>query len=128
MVELTIIAGCNGAGKSTFAATFLPNEQNSFDYDRVFLENYNQLPDSELREQIARNQTTELFEHSINDALKNRTSFCYETNFDTNPIHWAQKFKEKDFQLNLIFFCIETQGIAYKLERNLKVILLTMKP
>ncbi len=49
MPDLIIIAGCNGAGKSTFALSFLPEGMTSFDYDRLFLENYNSLPDSELR-------------------------------------------------------------------------------
>ncbi|MCQ2960219.1 MAG: hypothetical protein MJ198_08540 [Bacteroidales bacterium] len=47
MPELTIIAGCNGAGKSTFAQSFLPGNETSFDYDRIFIEIYNSLPDSE---------------------------------------------------------------------------------
>ena len=68
MPDLTIIAGCNGAGKSAFATSFLPEGLTSFDYDRVFLEIYNSLPDSELREQFAKNQTTEDFELSIEKA------------------------------------------------------------
>lgn len=56
MPDLIAIAGCNGAGKSTFASTFLPEGLTSFDYDRLFLEYYNSMPDSELQEQIARNQ------------------------------------------------------------------------
>ncbi|MCA1758239.1 MAG: hypothetical protein LC658_00580 [Bacteroidales bacterium] len=36
MPDLIIIAGCNGAGKSTFASSFLPEGLTSFDYDRVF--------------------------------------------------------------------------------------------
>ena len=36
MPDLIIIAGCNGAGKSTFAPSFLPEGLTSFDYDRVF--------------------------------------------------------------------------------------------
>ena len=39
MPDLIIIAGCNGAGKSTFASSFLPEGLTSFDYDRLFLEN-----------------------------------------------------------------------------------------
>jgi predicted ABC-type ATPase len=62
MPDLIIIAGCNGAGKSTFSSSFLPEGLTSFDYDRLFLENYNSLPDSELRETFARNQTTKDFE------------------------------------------------------------------
>ena len=112
MPDLVIIAGCNGAGKSTFASSFLPEGLSSFDYDRVFLENYYSLPDSELREQFAKNQTTKDFERSVNIALLNNTDFCYETNFDTHPTFWAQKFKDKGYQLNLIFFCLDNQKIA----------------
>ena len=41
MPKLIIIAGCNGAGKSTFAASFLPDGLISFDYDKLYLEYYN---------------------------------------------------------------------------------------
>lgn len=65
MPKLIIIAGCNGAGKSTFASTFLPDGLTSFDYDKLLSENYNDLPDNELREEIAINQTTGNFEAAI---------------------------------------------------------------
>jgi predicted ABC-type ATPase len=112
MPDLIIIAGCNGAGKSTFSSSFLPEGLTSFDYDRLFLENYNSLSDSELREVFARNQTTKDFESSIDKALLNKADFCYETNFDSHPLHWAQKFKENGYQINLIFFCLDNQEIA----------------
>jgi predicted ABC-type ATPase len=112
MPDLVVIAGCNGAGKSTFASSFLPEGLTSFDYDRLLLETYNSLPDTELREEIAKNETTEAFEHAVEKALLNKNDFCYETNFDANPIFWAQKFKEQGYQLNLIFFCLDNQGIA----------------
>lgn len=112
MANLIIIAGCNGAGKSTFASSFLPEGLSSFDYDRVFLENYNSLPDSELREQFAKNQTTEDFERSICKALLNNSDFCYETNFDSHPTFWAKKFRDKRYVINLIFFCLDNQQIA----------------
>lgn len=112
MPDLIIIAGCNGAGKSTFASSFLPEGLSSFDYDRVFIENYNSLPDSELRDEIARNQTIKEFETSIERALNTKSNFCYETNFDTHPLHWPKIFKENGYQLNLIFFCLDNQEIA----------------
>ncbi|HKM93743.1 MAG TPA: zeta toxin family protein [Prolixibacteraceae bacterium] len=112
MLKLIIIAGCNGAGKSTFASSFLPEEMTSFDYDRLFLENYNSLPDSELREQFARNQTTKYFETSIENAISNKADYCYETNFDAHPLFWPEKFKENGYQINLIFFCLDNQEIA----------------
>ncbi len=112
MPKLIIIAGCNGAGKSTFASSLLPQNITSFDYDKLFLENYNSLPDSELREKFAREKTTKEFELSVELALKLKTDFCYETNFDSYPVYWAEKFKKKGFTINLIFFCIENQEIA----------------
>jgi len=112
MPNLIIIAGCNGAGKSTFASTFLPDGLVSFDYDKLFLEYYNELPDSEFREKIAKDKTTKAFEQSINNSLITKSDFCYETNFDTYPIYWAEKFKAEGFTINLIFFCLENQEIA----------------
>ena len=112
MPNLIIIAGCNGAGKSTFASSFLPEGLTSFDYDRLLLENYNSLPDSELREQFAKDQTIKEFESSVETALVNKTDFCYETNFDSYPIYWAEKFMKNGYQINLIFFCINSQDIA----------------
>jgi len=112
MPILTIIAGCNGAGKSTFAPSFLPEGLLSFDYDKLFLEYYNQLPDSELREEFARNKTTEIFEKAVDKALTSKTDFCYETNFDANPLYWAEIFKKEGYTINFIFFCLENQDIA----------------
>ncbi|MDD2635219.1 MAG: zeta toxin family protein [Bacteroidales bacterium] len=112
MPQLIIIAGCNGAGKSTYAPSLLPNEMTSFDYDKLYLANYNSLPDSEYRDKFAKDKTTREFERLINFALENKKDFCYETNFDTYPLHWASKFKDAGFTLNLIFFCLESQEIA----------------
>jgi len=112
MPVLTIIAGCNGAGKSTFAPSFLPEGLSSFDYDKLFLEYYNHLPDSELREQFAKDMTTEAFEQAVEQALNNKSDFCYETNFDIHPVYWVERFRENGFTINLIFFCIKKQETA----------------
>jgi predicted ABC-type ATPase len=112
MPKLIIIAGCNGAGKSTFASSFLPDELTSFDYDKRFLEYYSELPDSEFRVKFAKDKTTKDFETSIEKAIKTKSDFCYETNFDAHPIYWAEIFKEQGFTVNLIFFCLDNQDIA----------------
>ena len=112
MPDLTIIAGCNGAGKSTYAKTFLPPNVTSFDYDKKLLENYNSLPDSEFRDVFAKNTTNKEFEQEIDDSLRLKRDFCYETNFDVYPIEWAKVFKDNGFFLNLIFFCLDNQDIA----------------
>ncbi len=69
MANLTITAGCNGIGKSTYAKTFLLPHITSFDYDKKYLENYNSLPDSELRDKFAKNKTTKEFEAAIDVSL-----------------------------------------------------------
>jgi len=112
MPELTIIAGCNGSGKSTYAKSFIREHLTSFDYDKLFLQTYDSLLDSDFREEIAKNMTTTAFEKAANDAIQSKTDFCYETNFDTHPVFWAEKFAEAGFTLNLIFFCLENQEIA----------------
>jgi predicted ABC-type ATPase len=112
MPELIIIAGCNGAGKSTFAPSFLPDGISSFDYDKLFLKYYNELPDSEFREKFAKDKATKDFEQEVINSLSNKTDFCYETNFDAHPLYWSEKFKKRGFKVNLIFFCIENQEIV----------------
>ena len=114
MPELTIIAGCNGAGKSTFAKSLLPANETSFDYDRTFIEFYNSLPDSELRDSFAQQKVNELFQSEIEFALSHSLNFCYETNFDEYPLYWAEQFKAKGYSVKLIFFCLESIEIAQK--------------
>ncbi|MFZ4583072.1 MAG: hypothetical protein ACOYM7_10525 [Paludibacter sp.] len=48
MSDLIVIAGCNGAGKSTFAFSFLSDRLIAFDYDKTYLENYRRMPACEL--------------------------------------------------------------------------------
>lgn len=112
MPKLTIIAGCNGAGKSTYASSFLPDNLISFDYDKLFLKNYNLLTVSEYRDKFAKRKTSEEFEQAIQESLNNKNDFSYETNFDTLPIYWAEKFKEAGFSIDIIFFCLKNQEIA----------------
>lgn len=112
MPDLTIIAGCNGAGKSTYASTFLPDGVTSFDYDKLYLDIYRNMPDSEFREKIAKDQTTKNFELSVEVSLSKRLDFCYETNFDVYPRDLAQRFRKNGYQINLIFFCLANQEIA----------------
>lgn len=112
MPNLIVIAGCNGAGKSTFASSFLPDGLTSFDYDKLYLEYYSILPDSEFRDKFARDKTTKDFEDAIKQSVTNKTDFCYETNFDSSPVYWPEHFKKNGFTLDLIFFCLDNQEIA----------------
>lgn len=111
--NLIIIAGCNGAGKSTYSESFTDNII-PFDFDKKYLENYSSLFDSELRDVIANNMTSNQFTDEINLAFENKTSFCYETNFNQSPLVWAQKAKDLGYKLTLVFFCLENIEIAQK--------------
>lgn len=112
MAELTIIAGCNGSGKSTFATSFLKEGLTSFDYDKLYLQIYATLQDCEFREEMARNMTSLTFEEEVNYALTHHLDFCYETNFDEHPLYWPDIFKKNGYSINLIFFCLQNQEIA----------------
>lgn len=57
---LLVIAGCNGAGKSSFSGVIAPETVTPFDYDKQFLTYYNSKSDSELRE---------LMSHNTNEAI-----------------------------------------------------------
>lgn len=77
-----------------------------------FWKNYFELSDSELREEIAKNLTTKDFEKAIKQSIETKTDFCYETNFDANPLHWPNHFKKYGYTLSLVFFCLKNQEIA----------------
>lgn len=112
MPKLIVIAGCNGAGKSTFASSFLPDGLSSFDFDKLYLEYYYGLPDSEFRDKISKDKATSDFENAVQKAISNNSDFCYETNFDSDPIYWAEVFRKHNYTIDLIFFCIDNQEIA----------------
>lgn len=110
---LIIIAGCNGSGKSTFSK-FHNEKITPFDYDKRYLEIYNSLQDSEFRDTFAKNKTTEEFESSITGAFLNGQDFCYETNFDSHPIYWANQAKELGYNIELYFYCLKNLDLAKK--------------
>jgi len=94
---LLVIAGCNGSGKSTYSNSLTPECILPFDYDKCFLDIYNLKPDSELRERIAHHQAFEILEDSINNAISSKSNFCYETNFNSDPMHWPNIFRKNHF-------------------------------
>jgi len=112
--SLIVIAGCNGSGKSSFSNALTPQKITPFDYDKHFLSKYKPLQDSDIRSEIAHNLTFKLLEESINKAISTNTDFCYETNFNSTPLHWPDIFKKAGFELNLIYFCLDSIEQAKK--------------
>lgn len=105
---LLIIAGCNGSGKSTFSKPLAPDNFTPFDYDFYFLRFYNSLIDSDMKEAMAHRMAFNELENQIKIAIDNKSSFCYETNFNSTPLHWLELFKKNWYDLHLIFLCLDS--------------------
>lgn len=105
---LTVIAGCNGSGKSSFANALTWNSSPSFDYDKVYLEKYHSLLDSDIREIMAHNLARNVLEELTKQSIASNSNFCYETNFNSTPLYWPQLFKTHGYKLRLIFFCLNS--------------------
>ncbi len=105
---LLVIAGCNGAGKSSFSSVIVPDTVTPFDYDKHFLNYYNSKSDSDLRELMSHNQTRELLDESVKEALAKKLDFCYETNFNADPFYWPNIFQKEGYELRMIYFCLDS--------------------
>lgn len=46
--------------------------------------------------------------NEIRYSLENHKDFCYETNFNSTPLFWSEKFRESGYELNLVFFCLDS--------------------
>jgi len=111
---LTTIAGCNGSGKSSFSSAFTSNDSPSFDYDKVFLEKYNSLIVSDFQDEMAHNISRQFLKDSVDKAIANKRDFTYETNFNSTPLYWPKKFKDAQYKLKLVFFCLDSIDEAKK--------------
>jgi predicted ABC-type ATPase len=111
---LLIVAGCNGSGKSSFSKALSPKNSSPYDYDLVFLDIYNSLIDNELRDRMAHNLSSENLRTSIEAAIEDKKSFCYETNFNSTPLYWPNIFKKENYRLELAFFCLDSTEKAKK--------------
>ena len=111
---LLVIAGCNVSGKSSFSHALTNHKVIPFDYDKNFLSIYNSLQDFELRDKMAHNKTRELLENKIDSAIKTKADFCYETNFNSTPLYWPDFFKKEGYQIDMIFFCLDSIEEAKK--------------
>lgn len=119
--SLIIIAGCNGSGKSIFSKNFVQNII-PLDFDKRFMEKYDTMDDSELRDVIARNLTRTEFEKAMYDAFSKKEDFCYETNFDANPVYWAEQAKKLGYclELHLLLFGLFGNGQETGVLQNLQ--------
>ena len=105
---LLVVAGCNGSGKSSFSRSLVPHDFLPFDYDSYFLNYYASLMDSDVREIMAHNMAFAELEKQINSAITSKSNFCYETNFNSTPLHWPGLFKQRGYKLHLIYLCLDS--------------------
>lgn len=47
-------------------------------------------------------------ENQVNQAISKKGNFCYETNFNSTPLHWPQHFKNNGYKLHLIYLCLDS--------------------
>ena len=112
--SLLVMAGCNGAGKSSYSIDFSPSEITPYDYDKVYKEKYEALIPNELRDVMAHNLARAHFLSAIHSAIEQKKSFCYETNFNATPLYWPKLFKENGYALDIIYFCLDSLEEAKK--------------
>jgi len=103
---LLVIAGCNGSGKSSFSNILAAENFQPFDYDLHYLEHYHNLFDSDIRDTMAHNMAFSDLEENIQNAISNKSNFCYETNFNSTPLYWPRIFNQNNFDLRLIYLCL----------------------
>lgn len=105
---LLVIAGCNGSGKSSFSKLLSPSGTVPFDYDFYYLQFYQSIRDSELRDTMAHNMAFEELKSQVKFAISNQKNFFYETNFNHTPLYWPQLFKENGYELRMIYLCLDS--------------------
>jgi predicted ABC-type ATPase len=105
---LLVVAGCNGSGKSSFSKAFAPKNTFPYDYDLVFLKFYKSLIESELRDRMAHNLSSDDLTYKIQKTIQEKLSFCYETNFNSTPLYWPKIFKEAGYRIEIAFFCLDS--------------------
>ncbi len=112
--QLLVIAGCNGAGKSSYSRILSPEGIEVFDYDKHFLEIYSGIIPTEFQDQMAHSMAFQKLETLIDQAIDAGKSFAYETNFNSDPLHWPLIFKAKGYAINMIYFCLNSVEEALK--------------
>ena len=111
---LLVIAGCNGSGKSTFSSLLAAGNFKPFDYDFYFMKFYDQLYDIDIKDKMAHNMAQKELELQIEYAIQHNENFCYETNFDTDPLYWPLYFKKHNYELRMLFLCMDSIEEAKK--------------
>jgi predicted ABC-type ATPase len=121
MAGLYIITGSNGAGKSSFGASYLPQHLQGytvFDGDKFFMQKRKevypaQTPSHKEAGRIALEWLHEYFEACVTTAITNNDHFIYEGHLPEDD-NWVtpQRFKAAGYEINFIFFSLNTIALS----------------
>ena len=107
-MKLIVIAGCNGAGKSTYGRTLINSFVDNQDFIYIDLDNVaKQLEKKfpiieELNEKVQ-----EYFVSSIKEAILKKKIFIYESNLRVNPFNDINRFIQAGYEKVLLFFTLQ---------------------
>jgi predicted ABC-type ATPase len=116
MANLYIIAGCNGAGKTTASFTVLPEMLNCREFinaDEIArgLSPFN--PD-----QVAI-EAGRIMLNKINELIKRRKDFAFETTLSTRSyIKTIEKARKNEYEITLLFFWLDSVDLAIERVRT----------
>ncbi|HHP7242790.1 MAG TPA: zeta toxin family protein [Cyclobacteriaceae bacterium] len=110
MKKLYIIAGCNGAGKTTASYTILPDILDCKEFVNA--------------DEIARGispfqpekvgiEAGRMMLRRINNLLESEESFAFETTLSTRSyVKFVEKAKQLDYQITCLFFWLDSEELA----------------
>jgi len=107
MKRIYVIAGGNGAGKTTFFNTYLQKEGMIFLNADILANNLN--PD---KPEAASYEAAELIRHMIVDLIQKDISFCYETVFShPSKIDYLAMAKQHGYEVNLVYLHLASSDL-----------------
>lgn len=110
MPNLYIIAGCNGAGKTTASFTILPEILNCKEF--VNADEIARGVSPFQPEKVAL-EAGRIMLHRIDDLLSENENFAFETTLATKSfVHLINKAKNKGYKITLLFFWLENVELA----------------
>ncbi len=123
--RLFIIAGANGAGKSSTSKSILePYDLTAFDWDEAFYDRWSKFGFDPIIMQGVRHSTSSFFREKIDESLKNQTDFAFETNFHVSSLFKiTEEFQEAGFEINLYFLLVSDvktckERVKYRVEKE----------
>ena len=122
MPELYIIAGSNGAGKSSVGSNYLPAHIRErceiFDGDKLFMQKQKLLWQAGIRaikeaRNIAHRFVTDSFDNLVENAIVTNTHFVYEGHF-INEATWdiPKRFKRSGYTIHIIFLGLANTALS----------------